>query len=510
MNIAQSLERAARFHPGRTALIFRDRRWTFAELDARASALAAGLRSLGLGPGDRLGLHLPNSPEFVLTYYAACKLGVVPISLNVTYRPAEIAYIINDGGAVAIATSAAVAGNLPPAAEMPSVKHVLRAGAGPAGAIDLDALGGDPGVRALDLDRTETCAILYTSATTGWPKGVMLSHENVVSNTWAVLHHLRMTPADVGLCALPLFHCFGQNFIMNALVHAGAALVLHERFVLDEFMAAVAARRVTLLYAVPTMYILMLAAGAGREGFASLRLCFSAAASLPGETERRWKERTGHDIHQGYGLTESSPFASYNHDTAFRPGSIGTPIENVEMRIADPVTGAPVADGELGEIAIRGPNVMKGYFGNPAATAEAIRGGWLHSGDIGYRDADGYFYVVDRVKDMINVSGFKVFPREVEEVLFLHPAVEEVAVLGRPDPVRGEAVKAFVVLKPGQTVDPEALRALCRERIAPYKVPEDVEFIAALPKNPTGKILKKELRASRQAGTVHERRPPSG
>ena len=488
MNIAQNLERSARQHAARTALVFKGRRWTYAELDSASSRVASGLKSLGLKPGDRIGVHLPNSPEFVLTYYAASKIGVVPIALNVTYATEELAYIIADGEAEAVVTAPAVAGQLPPVERMPSVRHVIR---------DVAALNGDPSLRAMDLDRGEICGILYTSATTGRPKGVMLTHENVVSNTWATNHHLRMTPDDVGLCALPLFHCFGQNFIMNALVNAGATLVLQERFVLEEFLGAIGAQRVSLLYAVPTMYILMLGADLARRDFSSLRLCFSAAASLPAEPERQWKERTGHDIHQGYGLTECSPFASYNHDTAFKPGSIGTPIENVEMRVADPATGWEVADGELGEILIKGPNVMKGYFRNPEATAQSVRDGWLHSGDIGYRDPEGYFFIVDRVKDMINVSGFKVFPREVEEVLFEHPAVRDVAVVGTPDPVRGESVKAFVVLKDGQAADAESLRAICRGRIAAYKVPEAVEFIAALPKSPTGKVLKKELRAPR-------------
>src|SRR6266542_4463025 len=456
MNIAHNLERSARQHAARTALVFGDRRWTFAELDRAASRVAAGLRALGLQAGDRIGVHLPNSPEFVLTYYAANKIGVVPIALNVTYATEELAYIVNDGEAAAVVTAPAVAGQLPAADRMPSVRHVIR---------EVAAIDGDDTLRAMDLDRGETCGILYTSATTGRPKGVMLTHENVVSNTWATNHHLLMTPGDVGLCALPLFHCFCQNFSMNALVNAGATLVLHERFALEEFLAALGAYRVTLLYAVPTMYILLLASDLSRYDLSSLRLCFSAAASLPNETERQWKARTGHDIRQGYGLTECSPFASYNHDTAFRAGSIGTPIENVEMKVVDPATGREVGDGEPGEI--------------------------------GYRDPDGYFYIVDRVKDMINVSGFKVFPREVEEVLFLHPAVKEAAVLGRPDPVRGEAVKAFVVLKEGQSADAGSLRALCRERIASYKVPEEIEFIGALPKSPTGKILKKDLRVPR-------------
>ncbi|MBI2207072.1 MAG: long-chain fatty acid--CoA ligase [Candidatus Rokubacteria bacterium] len=484
MNVAELLERSARYHADRPALLAGERRWTYRELEADAARLAGGFTALGLRPGDRLGLHLPNSAEFVLTYYAAQKAGLVPLSLNVTYAKDEIAYIASDAQPRAIVTADAVAGNLPAPADIPSVRHVLNAR-------DLARLDGPP-MRALDLDREETAAILYTSATTGRPKGVMLTHANVVSNTHATVHHLRMTPDDRGLCALPMFHCFGQNFIMNALVAAGGRLVVQERFVPDPFVDAVARERITLLYAVPTMYILFLSRPAKLD-VSSVRLCFSAAATLPTDIERRWYETYGHWVHQGYGLTECSPFGSYNHDVAFRPGSIGTPIENVEMKIVDE-HGRELPDGELGEIVIKGPNVMKGYFGNPQATAEAIRNGWLHSGDIGYRDADGYFFIVDRVKDMINVAGFKVFPREVEEVLFRHPAVKEAAVIGMPDAVRGEAVKAYVVLRDGMTATPADLQAVCRGAIAAYKVPEAVEFIDALPKNPTGKILKKELR----------------
>ncbi|MBI4637453.1 MAG: long-chain fatty acid--CoA ligase [Candidatus Rokubacteria bacterium] len=486
MNVAQLLERSALYHRDRAALHAGDRRWTYGELHDAVSTLAGGLASLGLEPGERIGLHLPNGPEFVLAYYAAQKVGLVPLSLNVAYKAEEIRYIIGDAAASALVTAGPVVANLPSRDAMPSVRHVLDAR-------DLAALSGKPVARALDLNRDETAAILYTSATTGRPKGVMLTHGNIVSNAYATAHHLRMTAEDRGLCALPMFHCFGQNFILNALVTAGGLLVLQERFVPDQFLDAVARHRITLLYAVPTMYILFLSME-GRGDFSSIRLCFSAAATLPADVERRWHERHGHWIHQGYGLTECAPFASYNHDVRFRSGSIGTPIENVEMKIADE-GGRELPDGELGEIRIKGPNVMKGYFGNPQATAEAIGDGWLRSGDIGYRDPDGYYYLVDRVKDMINVSGFKVFPREVEEVLFRHEAVREAAVIGVPDPIRGEAVKAFVVLKQGGRVAADALQCLCRAALASYKVPETIEFIDALPKNPTGKILKKELRA---------------
>jgi long-chain acyl-CoA synthetase len=483
VNVAQLLEGAALYHGERTALVFGERRWTYRELDARASELAGGLAGLGLEPGERVGLHLPNVAEFVLAYYAAQKAGLVPLSLNVTYATEELQYIVQDAAASAVISAEPFARSLPARSALPSVRHWVDAQ-------ELAGLGGKPR-RALDRDRDETAAILYTSATTGRPKGVMLTHANVVSNAYATVHHLRMTPEDRGLCALPMFHCFGQNFILNALVAAGGCLVLHERFGPEAFAEAVGRQRITLFYAVPTMYILFLTGP--RRDFSSVRLYFSAAATLPTDVERRWHQEYGGWIHQGYGLTECSPFASYNHEHAFRPGSVGTPIENVEMKIADE-TGQEVADGELGEILIKGPNVMKGYFGNPQATAEAIRDGWLHSGDIGYRDPDGYYYIVDRVKDMINVSGFKVFPREVEEILFRHASVKEAAVIGVPHPVQGEAVRAYVVLKTDATATAEELRALCRGAVATYKVPETIEFIEALPKNPTGKILKKELR----------------
>ncbi len=502
MNVAHLLEASAQHVPDRTALVFRERAWRYAELDRDAGRLAAGLARLGLRPGERVCLHLGNRPEFVLAYHACQKLGLTPVALNVVFKRDEIAYIVRDSEAAAILTAEPAAANLPPPAETPTVR--VRIGAPEPRAVAWEALPADPPLRARDLDREDVAAVLYTSATTGRPKGVMLTHANVVSNACATVHHLHMTPEDRGLCALPLFHCFGQNFIMNALLTAGGTLVLQERFVPADFLAAIPRHRVSILYAVPTMYIVFVSGGAGdlaAHDLSSLRLSFSAAAMLPADVEARWRAVTGLPVSQGYGLTECSPFATYNHERAHRPGSIGSPIENVEVRVVDE-HDREVPDGTLGEIVIRGPNVMKGYLGKPAETAETLRGGWLHSGDIGSRDADGYFFVVDRVKDMINVSGFKVYPREVEEVLFAHPAVREAAVLGMPDPMKGEAVRACVVLREGQAATADELIALCRDRIAAYKVPSVVEFLAALPKSPTGKILKKELRGGERPAGV--------
>jgi long-chain acyl-CoA synthetase len=323
----------------------------------------------------------------------------------------------------------------------------------------------------------------------------VLSHGNVVSNYHATRHCVGSRPGDVHLLFLPLFHCFGQNFVLNAALASGGTVVLQRRFEPEASLALLARERVTHFYGVPTIYVTLLNAEVPPAAFAPVRYFFSAAATLPVEVARRWKERYGRTIHEGYGLTETSPFASYNHEFAHRAGSVGTPIENVEMCIVDDEDHA-LGAGEWGEICIRGPNVMLGYFNRPEESAQALRGGWFHTGDVGYRDEDGYFYIVDRVKDMINAAGFKVWPREVEEVLYRHAAVRECAVVGLPDPVKGEVVAAFVVLQAGAALGEEEAIAYCRERMAAYKLPRRVAVVEAIPKSPTGKVLKRLLRES--------------
>jgi long-chain acyl-CoA synthetase len=283
---------------------------------------------------------------------------------------------------------------------------------------------------------------------------------------------------------------------MNATLYSGATLLLRRRFVLDEALTSVRHHRVTMFFGVPTVYIAMFASAEVVEALRPVRYYFSAAAILPTDVERAWHELTGQHIHEGYGLTETSPFASYNHAFAWRQGSVGSPIDNVEMRVVDE-HDRPLPDGEAGEICIKGPNVMLGYFNRPADTASAVVDGWFHSGDIGYRDADGYFYIIDRVKDMINAAGFKIWPREVEEVLFGHPRVKECAVIGVPDDHLGEAVKAFIVLKDGEPASTDEIVAYCREHLSSYKVPKHVELVQAIPKGATGKVLKKEMRQPR-------------
>jgi long-chain acyl-CoA synthetase len=343
------------------------------------------------------------------------------------------------------------------------------------------------------MDREDPAAILYTSGTTGRQKGAVLSHGNVVSNMYSVSHMLRISPTDRLLLFLPLFHCFGQNFIMNAAFTGGATIVLHRRFVPEEILTSIATNHVTMFFAVPTIYISLLNAGIDPEQLAGIRYYVSAAATMPLEVATRWQERYGRPIHEGYGLTETSPFASYNHEWSHRPGSVGTPLEMVEIRVVDP-DDRELAPGEWGEILIKGPNVMLGYWNRPEETAAALRGGWFHTGDIGYLDEDAYVFLVDRVKDMINCGGFKIWPREVEEVLYQHAAMRECAVVGMPDPLKGEAARAVVVLHPGADLTAEAVIAYCREHLAAYKVPRHIELVSELPKSATGKILKRVLR----------------
>jgi long-chain acyl-CoA synthetase len=306
-----------------------------------------------------------------------------------------------------------------------------------------------------------------------------------------------MTEEDRLVCYLPLFHCFGQNFIMNTSVQVGATLLLHERYVPDEVLESAAVNRATMFFGVPAVYIRLLAQPEIEKKLESIRYYFSAAAPMTAQTVRKWRERFGQIIYEGYGLTETSPFASYNHDSEYREGSVGKPIQYVTIKVVNE-KGETVAPGELGEIAIKGANVMKGYFNRPRETAQVIRDGWFLTGDIGRMDADGYLYLVDRAKDIINVSGFKVWPREVEAALSKHLDLAEAAVIGVPDPVSGEAVKAFVVLKKDVQLFEKDVIEYCRDCIAVYKAPRYVEFIEALPRNPSGKVLKRELRQRQQ------------
>jgi long-chain acyl-CoA synthetase len=342
--------------------------------------------------------------------------------------------------------------------------------------------------------RDDDAVLLYTSGTTGVPKGAVLTHGNIISNMYSSVHHGGYRPDDRMLLFLPLFHVFAQNYIMNAAFTTCAALVLHRRFVLGGVLDSIARDRVSAFFGVPTVYINLLASDLSKCDFSSLRYEFSAAAKMPEQVSREWTERFGRRVYEGYGLTECSPCACYNHDFRHKFGSVGTAIENCEVKILDG-DGNEVERGELGEICISGPGVMRGYWGREEETALVLRNGWLHSGDIGMMDDEDYVFIVDRLKDIINVSGFKVWPAEVEKVLYRHPAVKEVAVFGIPHPVKGESVCVAVLAKEGMSTTAEDVIGFCRERMAVYKVPSSVTFTNELPKSSSGKTLKRVLRA---------------
>jgi long-chain acyl-CoA synthetase len=355
-----------------------------------------------------------------------------------------------------------------------------------------------PEVEALEMAPDDPAVIVYTSGTTGFPKGATLSHGNVVFAMQAKRRYLGIRPEDRLILFLPLFHCFGQNAILNAGLCAGATLVLQRAFDKDRVLHSIARDGVTMLCAVPANCLVLLDAATPAQ-MQGVRYCMSAAAPLPLEVETRWQARFGQPIYQGYGLTETSPFASYNHERAHRPGSIGSPIEGVQMAVVDVGDGHFLPPGQAGEIVVKGPNVMLGYWNRPDETREAIRDGWFHTGDIGRIDAEGYFSIEDRLKDMAIVGGYNVYPAEVENALYHHGAVAEAAAYGVPDPVLGERVRAAVVLKPDAAVTEAELIARCRASLAEYKLPTAIEFVEALPKCRAGKVRKRVLRDAHRA-----------
>jgi long-chain acyl-CoA synthetase len=492
MNLANILTRSAGLDPDRVALLSGDTRLTYSELDAASAGVAAWLRDHhGLRDGDAVGLMLPNVPEFAIAYYGILRAGGVVVPMNVLLKQREVAFYLADSGArLALAWH--------------ECADEAQAGAQAAGADCIDfepgslsspaAAGPEAAVAAKDDD--DTAVILYTSGTTGTPKGAELTHANLTRNVELVVDTLLgLGPDDVILGALPLFHSFGQTCGLNAAVAAGASLALVPRFSPQAALETIAADGVTVFEGVPTMFAALLN-HSDRQAYdvASLRYCLSGGAALPVEVLHGFEREFGCVVLEGYGLSETSPVACFNHaDRERKPGSIGTPIAGVEMRVVDDERHE-LAPGEAGEIAIRGHNVMKGYLNRPEATAEAIDGdGWFYTGDIGRVDEEGRYYIVDRKKEMIIRGGYNVYPREIEEVLYGHPAVAETAVIGVPHPELGEEVAAAVRLKPGVDVAADELRDYVKANVAAYKYPRHVWLVAELPKGPTGKILKREI-----------------
>jgi long-chain acyl-CoA synthetase len=491
MNLAQILADSASRGPERTAIKLDETELNYAFLQEGARRVAGLLRARGVGPGDRVALMLPNVPYFPVCYFGGLWAGAVIVPLNVLNKRREMAFYLRDS-----------------AASLLFLWHGF-AEEGEAGAIDADCefvtiapgefeqslVDSQPAAAIAEREPVDTAVILYTSGTTGTPKGAELTHANLLRNCRCATDLFGLGPEAVTLGALPLFHSFGQTCAMNATVAGGGTLTLIPRFDPVKALEIIERDRVNVFEGVPTMYGAMLnVPDRSRYDTSTLAVCASGGAAMPVELMRGFEHAFGCKVLEGYGLSETSPIASFNHpDRERKPGSIGTPIEGVEMKVVDE-DDHDLPTGEVGEIVIRGHNVMKGYWRRDDATAEAIRDGWFHSGDLGRVDEDGYFYIVDRKKDMIIRGGFNVYPREIEEVLYEHPAVREAAVVGIPDEEYGEEIGAAVSLKEGADVSADELREFVKGQVAAFKYPRRVWFVDELPKGPTGKILKREIK----------------
>ena len=499
MNLADNLIRSSKAFPDRPAVRLDDTVLSYRALEESSAQVAGILWDRGTRPGDRVAVMLPNIPEFAMIYYGVLRAGAVVVPMNPLLKAREVAHYLRDSGARVLFASVVCADEALAGASATGTDHLIVDGA-----FEKILAAADPLTSLVERASADTAVILYTSGTTGLPKGAELTHHNLETNVEVTAMDLIQAGSeDVIFGGLPLFHSFGQTCGLNTAVRVGACLTLVSRFTPEKALEVLARDGVTVFEGVPTMYVALLGApDRSTYNVSALRVCVSGGAALPVEVLRGFEAQFGCMILEGYGLSETSPVASFNHpDRERKPGSIGTPIRGVEMRVVDE-NGHDVETGEVGEIAIRGDNVMKGYWGQPAATADAIPDGWFRSGDLGRIDHDGYFAIVDRKKDLIIRGGYNVYPREIEEVLYEHPAVVEAAVVGVPDESLGEEIGAAVVLRPGANVTEDEIREFVKGQVAAYKYPRKVWLVEALPKGPTGKVLKREIRPPARDGVM--------
>ncbi len=499
VNLRRSVERS----PDALVYSFAGRTVTYAQFDAMVSRFSGALYGLGLRQGDGLAIIMPNSDAFLLAYHGAFRNGMYCVPMNPLYTPNEILFMLKDSGVKAVvapAQLASMAGALD--AMLPGLKLIaVGADKVPEGIYRFEDLIAHAPMESVDyhptLNNEDTAVILYTSGTTGAPKGAMLSHRNLSSNAMTAGEYLDYSERDRVVTVLPIFHVFSLTVCVNTSIFKGAQMLLLARFSPLETLALIQDQRATIFAGVPTMYnFMMQAAGDTSYDLGSLRYCLSGGAGMPVAVMEAFEKRFDVRILEGYGLSEASPV------TAFTPvdgrprkvGSIGISVPLVEQKVFDE-NDNEVPVGEIGELVVRGPNVMKGYLHRPEETQQVLRGGWLHTGDLARMDEDGYFYIVDRKKDMILVGGFNVYPREVEEVLFHMDGIVEVAVIGAPNDEYGEEVVAFIV-RNDERLDEAAIREYCKENLAKYKQPKRYIFTNELPKNMTGKVMRRELRES--------------
>jgi long-chain acyl-CoA synthetase len=490
-NIASWVSERATSNPKLPAIKQGETTLSYGKLDAAVARFATILSDRGVQAGDRVAMIMPNVVYFPIVYYAILRIGAIAVPMNPLLKAGEISYVWNDCGTQVAVVFPLFAEEAAKAASLTGTEVIISV----PGEFDAELAQMKPSEQILEQTRDATAVILYTSGTTGQPKGAELTQANLSSNVRTTVEMvLPMGPGDVVFGGLPLFHSFGQTVGLNTAIASGACLTLLPKFDAEQALSIISNDRVTVFLGVPTMYMGLLAVkDPERFDTSSLKTAASGGASLPVEVLHGVEKAFGITLLEGYGLSETSPVASFNHpNRPTKPGSIGRPIRGVEFGLRDE-NDQEVADGEIGEIVIRGENVMKGYWNQPDATAEAMRGGWFHTGDLARRDEDGYYFIVDRKKDMINRGGYNVYPREVEEILYTHPAVAEAAVVGVPDAMYGEEVAGLVTLKEGASATEDELRDYVKARIAAYKYPRMIRF-GPIPKGPTGKILKREIK----------------
>jgi long-chain acyl-CoA synthetase len=531
ISLPQLLERTVARYPDRTATIFHGKKLTYHEIQRRVDAFAAALQHLGVRRGERVAIMLPNLPQYVIAFYGALRSGAIAVPTNPLYTRKELEHQLADAGAVAIVTLDQLFDRVQAALPATRIRTVIVTGVEdalpahlrgpylikqrregtrrirPGGIVyRLSALLDTPPTQPTQIDPDDLAVLMYTGGTTGLSKGAMLTHRNLLVNTMQGFHWQgAIESREVAiLCATPFFHVYGMTIGMNLAITTGGAMLLVPRWNPGEVAKIARRYRPELFPGVPTMYLALAnLKGVSAKDFGSLRACISGAAPLPPEVQRRFEAISQARVVEGYGLTEASPVTHCNPVRGdARPGTVGVPFPDTDAMITDPETWEPLPPGAIGEMTVRGLQVMKGYWNRPEETLAVLRDGWLHTGDMATVDEDGYFRIVDRKKDLIIAGGYNVYPREVEDVLYSHPKIREAAVIGAPSEYRGETVKAVVVLNEGMQASADEIIAFCRNELAAYKVPKIVEFRDDLPKTLIGKVLRRELREAEVAAAT--------
>jgi long-chain acyl-CoA synthetase len=509
-SLPELLQSSVRKYSARVALFYYGKEMTYGELGALVEQFAAALEESGIRKGDRVAIMLPNCPQYVIAYYGIVRLGAIVVQISTMSVEREIQFFMTDAGATAMVTFAKAYPRVKNSGVMSQLKRLIlvelddEAEALAPPAIRFDEFLASSATKSLPdagmIDPYEDVAVLqYTGGTTGRPKGVMLTHANVTANAYQCMDRVGASPSSHTieriLTVLPLFHVYGMCICLNMGILLGGTLILLPRFHLEEALQTIRDTGPTIFPGVPTMYVAINSHPKAEEyGISSIRTCVVGSASMPVPIMKQFEQRTGGIMLEGYGLSEASPVTHVNPLEKRKTGSIGTVVVGTEAKVVDVADGTrELPPGQPGELIVRGPQVMKGYWNMPEETALALRNGWLYTGDIATYDEEGYFYIVDRKKDLIIAGGYNIYPREVEEVLFSHPGIQEAAVVGIPDEYRGETVKAYIVPKEGVTLTDQDVIDFCRKHLASYKVPRIVEFRPELPKSTVGKILRRAL-----------------